>query len=88
MKMLVLYRPDSEWSRSVEIFIHDFKARNRDVRLEVLDIDTREGSATASMYDMMQQPSIIIMRDDGSLISSWQGERLPLIDEVAAYARG
>lgn len=83
--MLVLYRERSEDARRVEEFVRDFTVRNRSAKVETLDIDTREGSATASLYDMLQQPSILVMRDDGTLISSWQGAQLPLIDEVAAY---
>jgi hypothetical protein len=87
MKVLVLYRPNSEFARQVEEFIHDLQTRhNVDERhLEVLDFDSREGSATASLYDVMVQPSILIVADDGGFVKSWQGNELPLLDEVASY---
>ena len=88
MKMLVLYREKSEERRKVEEFVRDFTTRNREIRVETLDLNTREGAAMANLYDMMQQPVILVTRDDGSLVSSWQGAQLPRIDEVAAYARG
>lgn len=85
--MLVLYRPSSEFARKVEEFIHDLRTRhNVDERhLEVLDYDSREGAATASLYDVMAQPSIVVIGDDGAYVKSWQGAELPLLDEVAGY---
>jgi hypothetical protein len=86
MKVLVLYRPNSEHGRLVEEFIHDFQDRHRGERLEVLNIDTRDGSAMASLYDVMQYPAILVLQTDGYLQKLWQGDRLPLMDEVASYA--
>jgi hypothetical protein len=70
----------------VEEFIHDFQIRHRDERLEVLNIDTRDGSATASLYDVMRYPAILVLQTDGYLQKSWQGDQLPMMDEVASYA--
>jgi hypothetical protein len=86
MKVLVLYRPNSEHGREVEEFIHDFQSRHRDEHLEVLNIDTRDGSATASLYDVMRYPAILVVQTDGYLQKAWEGDRLPLMDEVVSYA--
>jgi len=51
-----------------------------------MDIDSREGAATASMYDIMSQPGIVITSDDGAYVKHWEGEQLPLMNEVAGYA--
>jgi len=56
--------------------------------MEVLDVDSRDGMATASLYDVMRYPAILTLRDDGSVLKSWEGEQLPLMDEVAYYATG
>ena len=87
MKVLVLYRPASEYARIVEEFIHNFQSRHTDHRLEVLDYDSRDGSATASLYDIMTHPAVLVLQDDGYLQKSWIGDNMPLIDEVVAYAR-
>lgn len=87
MKVLVLYRPNSEHGRIVEEFIHDFQRRHQDERLEVLNIDSRDGSATASLYDVMQYPAILVLANDGIIQRCWVGESLPLMDEVVSYAR-
>jgi hypothetical protein len=87
MKVLVLYRPNSEFARRVEEFVHNLKTRNDldDRHLEVMDIDSREGAATASLYDVMTHPSVVVVGDDGSYVKSWEGGDLPLLDEVAGY---
>jgi len=87
MKVLVLYRPNSEFARGVENFVRDLQTQhNVDERhLEVLDYDTRDGSSTASLYDIMAQPAILVVNDDGSYVKQWTGSDLPLVEEVAGY---
>lgn len=85
MKLLILYRPQSEHASAVQTFLHDFKYRHETSRIELVDADTREGIATASLYDLMSLPAILALRDDGSVLQVWQGEMLPLMDEVASY---
>lgn len=85
MKLLILYRPRSEHARAVETFLHDFTYRHESSKVELVDADTREGIATASLYDLMTLPAILALRDDGSVLQVWQGELLPLMDEVASY---
>ena len=87
MKVLVLYRPNSEYSRTVEEFIRDFKYQHEadGNKIAVVDIDSRDGSATASLYDVMQNPAILALSDDGQLVKSWVGQDLPLMQEVAGY---
>jgi hypothetical protein len=90
MKVLVLYRPQSEHGRVVEEFIRDLQQRiSSNARLEVLNIDSRDGSATASLYDVMRYPAVLVLQNDGYLHKFWQGndEVPPLLDEVAGYAR-
>lgn len=87
MKVLILYRPNSEHGRLMENFIRDYQERHQSAHLEVLSLDTREGSATAALYDITQYPAILVMQADGSIQKVWQGESLPLAEEVAAYAR-
>jgi len=85
MKVVVLYRPDSEYARIVETFAHDYKRLHQGDKLELVNIDSRDGAATASLYDIMTQPAILALREDGTVLNMWQGAELPLMDEVAAY---
>lgn len=85
MKVLIIYRPNSEYGRNVEDFIRDYRQRHQADNLQILNIDEREGGAMASLYDVMRYPAILVLRDDGSLLKSWEGESLPLMDELAYY---
>ena len=84
--MLVLYRPNSEHGRLVEEFIRDYQRAGHSGTIEALNIETRDGSAIASLYDVVQYPTIMIVRQDGSVIRTWEGNLLPLQNDVAAYA--
>lgn len=86
MKVLILYRPESEHGRKVEEFIHEFQRRHGPSHLEILNIDSRDGIATATLYDIMRYPAILVIQDDGIIQKVWEGDSLPLMEEVASYA--
>jgi len=87
MKLVVIYRPNSDTARSVETFVHDFEHRHEGLgrRIEVLSTETRDGSAMMSLYDIMETPAIMVLGEDSQLIHHWTGPTLPLMDEVASY---
>jgi hypothetical protein len=86
MKVVVLYRPDSEFARPVEDFMREFEHVYPEHKLELVDVNSREGTAKAEVYGIMQFPTILALTDDGQLTKDWQGETLPLMSEVAYYA--
>jgi thioredoxin-related protein len=89
MKVLVLYRPNSEHARTVEIFLHDLQ-KQHDVdqsSLQILDVDSREGIELARIYDIMSTPAIVVTDNSGGYVYSWVGEELPLMRDVAAYSQ-
>lgn len=87
MKALILYRPNSEHATIVETFVRDFEHQydTREKKVELVSVNTRDGSTTASLYDVWAFPAILILTDDGRVLNLWQGERLPLMEEVAGY---
>ena len=87
MKLLVIYKPDSEYARSVETFVHDFEKRHGSLvrKIEVVNSQSRDAMATMSLYDIMQQPVIMALTDDGQLLQHWTGPDMPLLDDVASY---
>ena len=87
MKVIVLYHPNSEHARAVEDFSHDFSYQT-DKKLELLSLESREGSAMASLYDVTKYPAIMALRNDGSLLRMWAGPVLPLISEISYYSEG
>ncbi len=87
MKALILYRANSEHGRVVDEFVSEFKHRtSKDLIL--LDVDTKEGANQAELYDVMQYPAVLTVRDDGQLAKSWVGTPLPLVNDVAGYLVG
>ena len=88
MKTLVLYRPNSEYARSVDEFIREFQARSGGSKvLEVVNIDSREGAQIAELYGIVQYPAILVLQGDGFMQKKWEGGILPLIEEVMGYTR-
>lgn len=86
MKVLILYRPNSEHATLVESFVRDFQQQHDvDKKLELVSVNSRDGAATAALYDIWSFPSILVISENGSVMNSWEGEPLPLMDEVAGY---
>ena len=87
MKVVVLYKPKSEHARLVEEFIDNFRRNEPDKKIELQDVDSRSGSAMATIYDVVQYPAVVATTDNGEPIQMWQGEMMPLVSEVAYYAQ-
>jgi hypothetical protein len=84
MKALMLYRPNTENTRIAEEYVADFE-RLQGKTIELVNLDTQEGAAMSKLYDLPGQPTLIVIRDDGQLMSSWNTLPFPLTSEVAAY---
>ena len=86
MRVSVIYRSNSEHERQVIEFEREFEQRTGR-SLELLDVNTRDGSATASLYDIMAYPMVIAISNEGSILQSWQASNgMPPINEVSYYA--
>lgn len=83
---MVVYRPNSEHARMVDNFLRDIQRMNPGPdRVEVINVDTREGAAIASLYDVMSYPKVMAVADDGRLIQDWEAGKMPLISDVSYY---
>ncbi len=82
--LYVIYRPRSEHARSVEEFERHLQRRN--LSIELVDADTRDGAAKMQTYGIMQYPTVLATRDDGQLLKMWEGI-IPTIADVEFYAR-
>lgn len=80
----MLYRPNSEQARRVEEYVTDFQ-RSQRKEIDLINLNTRDGVAIASLYDVIRNPSLLVIRDDGQLVKYWQDEQLPLMSELASY---
>lgn len=84
MKISILYRPKSEFSRVVEEYARDFEYQ-KGTAIELISLETRAGADLATLHDIVQYPAIFVRRDTGELVKHWQGLPLPLMNEVAGY---
>ncbi|MFO0887342.1 MAG: hypothetical protein U0413_03935 [Candidatus Saccharimonadales bacterium] len=84
MKLIVLYRPNSEFARGVEQYVREFHDRTgKDI--ELLNIDTPDGISKMKLYDVLDHPTFLALDNSGSLLQKWSGNPLPLINELSAY---
>lgn len=84
MKALFIYHPNSEHARIIEEYSQNFTKVNAKT-IELLSLETRDGAATASLYDIVSYPALLVVDNEGRLQKVWQGSQLPLMDEVAGY---
>ena len=85
MRVVVVYKSESDHAREVTDFLHDFGRQTGRV-LEELNPESPEGDAFCRVYDVVEYPSIIALSDDGQLQHLWRGRPLPTISEVSFYA--
>jgi hypothetical protein len=87
MRVMVVYRPNSEHGRMVSDFLRDLARLNPSTtnKVEEVNVDTREGSAVASLYDVMSYPKVMVVADDGRLIQDWESGTLPLLNDISFY---
>ena len=88
MKVVILYRPKSEHGTKVESFVRDVKMRYPTAKIELNNVDSREGMAMSSIYDIMRYPAILALAGDGAMLQMWEGDQLPLMNDVAYYLVG
>jgi hypothetical protein len=84
MKVVILYHPNSEFARSVEEYARDFE-HQRGKKIDLVSLDEADGSDMARLYDVTNYPAVLATRESGEMLALWQGENLPLMNEVAAY---
>lgn len=66
--------------------MHEFERTQR-IPIEALSVETIEGAEKARLYDIVRYPALLVVRDNGELMKSWQDDKLPLMNEVVGYAR-
>lgn len=84
MRVVAIYRKRSEHARAVNEFIRMMERRYPGKKIVEYDIDSREGAAEATIYNVVQYPAFLATSNNGSVVGMWEGEPLPLIDEVAS----
>lgn len=85
MKVIIVYRSNSEHGRAVEEYMRDF-LRRTGREIDTTDPDTPDGANTCRTYDIVEYPSVIALTDDGRMQNMWRGLPLPTINELSYYA--
>ncbi|MBI3338499.1 hypothetical protein HY003_04345 [Candidatus Saccharibacteria bacterium] len=68
----------------VEEYTHDFE-RTKGKTIELISLETKKGAVMAKLYDIVRYPALLVLRDDDQLMKHWEGDSLPLMDEVVGY---
>ena len=84
MKLIVVYREESDRARPVLDYLADFKRQTgRDI--QTLDPESAEGAEFCRLYDIVEYPTLLALSDDGQLQNLWRGLPLPTISEASYY---
>ena len=86
MKVVVVYKQERDYTRSVLDWLRDFTRQTGKV-IEEVDPDTREGASLCRAYDIVEYPTLIAIDNEGLLQNMWRGAILPTISEVSYYVR-
>ena len=86
MKTTIYSREGRDYSRSVTEFVEMYGRKYPGQSIDVKNPDSREAAALMSMLGVDRYPAIVVTRDNEAVVQMWQGDPLPLHDEVAAYA--
>ncbi len=86
MRVVVVYKYESDHAREVLDFLRDFTSRTGKT-LEELDPDTREGESFCRTYDIVEYPTLVALSDNSQMQHIWRGRPLPQINEVSYYVR-
>jgi hypothetical protein len=87
MRIYIFYRPNSEHERITKEYAERLE-KEQDVKVRLVDVNTRDGYADANIYDVMQYPTVMVTRDDGQMSKMWSGTDFPQVSEINHITRG
>lgn len=82
----MLYHPVGEHAGAAETYARDYQQASPQNKIELTSVDRREGADLAALYGINEYPALLVLAQDGSLLRLWQGNSLPLMSELSAYA--
>jgi hypothetical protein len=86
MRVVVVYKKESDYARQVFDFLRDFTHQTSKV-IEEIDPETKEGIDFCAAYDILDYPTMLAISDDSVLQNMWRGLPLPTISEVSYYVQ-
>jgi len=86
MRVVVVYKDETDYTRSVTDFLRDFENQTGH-SLEVMNPETAEGIQFCEAYEIIEYPTIIAISDNAIMQNMWRGLPLPTISEVSYYVQ-
>ena len=86
MRVVVIYKDNTDYTRTVLDYLRDFKHQTGH-DLDTLDPDTPGGTQFCATYDIVDYPTIIAISDDTVMQNTWRGLPLPTISELSYYVQ-
>ncbi|MBI4034391.1 hypothetical protein HY380_00665 [Candidatus Saccharibacteria bacterium] len=86
MRIVALYHPKSDHAGVVEDYAKEYQ-RFTKRELQLVSLETREGSDMAKYYDATIYPAVLALDNSGRLLKIWQGQPLPLMNDLDAYSQ-
>ena len=86
MRVVVIYKDQTDYTRTVLDYLRDFKVQTGH-DLETLDPETVGGTQFCETYDIVDYPTIIALSDDSVMQNSWRGLPFPTISELSYYVQ-
>ena len=86
MKVVVVYKQESDYARSIIDWLREFR-RQTGKSVEEIDPDTRSGEIFCRDYEVVEYPTLVAFDDEGRVHAMWRGTMLPTISEVSYYVQ-
>ena len=84
MRVVVVYKQQSDYTRQVDEYLFEFNRRTGH-DLEVIDPESPDGISFCEAYGIMEYPTLIAISDSGQMQNMWKGLPLPTMSEVSYY---
>ncbi len=85
MRVVIVYKRDTDYGREVEEWVHELRRRDKNGRIEEINPETKDGDSFARAYEIMEYPSVMALDNQGRVLASWHGLPLPRLDETSYY---
>lgn len=82
----MLYRPGSDKAGMAEDYATEYSRLHPDKKIELVSLDTIDGAEMAKLYGVSNNPAILTMAGNGTMLQLWQDEHLPLFSELDFYS--
>lgn len=84
MRIVVVYRERTDYTRDVEEYLHDFEHQTGHI-VEVVNPDSPAGVQFCEAYGIVDSPTILAISDNSQMQNIWHGLPLPTISELSFY---